>query len=278
MQNPNMNNESTHRSAKMHAVCFLLCLCCGISFGQSNVITRTIYADYADMLTNSAPSNLIKCFDVTIQKDALALFPPEAISNILVEVRSKSFKELTCNLEANQGKKELRPDFVVAVCERPTYFLISFGVTQADTNSQVFIPFSERVRFYVNARRQGHSSNYVAQALMERGAVSAWPADMPKMLRDTYWVPRDWIKKVGSHWIVVDGVLAWRYSDDGSEQVRDAQEYDPKLLAAFTQAELEVRNQGAQSEFVHDQLLKIELLKRYQIRWTTPAELTPLAR
>ena len=246
------------------------------SAGQND---RFFYTNIVDMLTDSARSNLVEFFDVTIQKHALALFPPEAISNIIAEARSKAFRKLTCELETSQRKQELRPDFVVAVCERPTYFIINFGVSRADTNSQIFDPFEERARFYVNARRQGLSSNYVSQALMKRrNTFFAWPTGTPTFLRDEYWVPHKWISRVGPYWIVVDGTLAWRYSDDGVEQVRDAQEYDPKLRTAFEQAELNVRKEGAQSEFVHDLLLKKALLNRYKIQWTTPAELSPLAR
>jgi hypothetical protein len=240
------------------------------------------FTNTLEMLHAPARSNHIRFFDVSAPKASRRLCPVNEFTNIMHEVRGDVFKRLVSTPAGLGDGQNNRPLFSVVACEDMMSFRISFGVGGADTNAQIYEPFHKRAKFYVTSRFQGHSSNYVVAALNSVSqSTNQWPATLPRFLRDKYWVPKDWVEKHDSAWVVVEGCLAWTYREDhlgsGYEEVRDAQEYDPKLKPQFEQARVQlkskIRGNSIDSTWINDQLLKSILKDQFGINWTPPSEI-----
>ena len=238
---------------------------------------RFYYTNYAGEFENETRSGARYGFQCDVPKDVLPLLPPNFLTNVFDEVQCDAFCALVRVQASAKDTNHLKPQFMASACDSPVSVRICFAILD-DCESEASETFEQRARFYVRCRSEGHSSNYVWAALMEtRTNYAPRPDCWPRILREEYAVPTNWVRKLEDHtWLVIDGPLAWNYLGDFSVQVRDAQEYDPRLRENFLKAKADVANMRSTLTADPDVLLKSVLLKKYGIRWRTPFELHEL--
>ncbi len=216
-------------------------------------------------------------FEESLNRDALALLPSDFLTNLFDEIRSPVFKELVTEEVGTGGSRKRLPEFRVHVCVQPDWVDIWFA-TGSRQDRDAFGRFAQRARFYVRARGEGHSSNYVYWAIEEsKGTNYILPPGFPPSFKSRYWIPSQWIDPTNVwNWRVVDGKFAWTYHPEVER--RDAQEYDSKRKAQFAAAREEaVQNLKARGQFLEPNIIDMEvkriLKQRYKIDWLTPQEL-----
>ena len=242
-------------------------------------------AEFASEFTNH--------FGDSISELRMAVLAPDFLTNILQELSSPAFTALVS--EGPSAKKDVDstewlPRFrIFAYVDSLHQVRFSF-VTDSKRSSPQFLRFKDRVKFYIHARSEGHTTNYIYAALRETETTNYFlPLGFPRQQKKIYRIPSAWIQRFEPDksallsqrfWLVVDGKFAWLYDSFGFPKRMDAQEFDPKLKSQFAAAKQEARallEKRGIHEFDSTILLDREvqriLRQKFHIKWFTPEEL-----
>ncbi len=254
------------------------------SYRQTNLMSRVAdeafyFTSHWAMVEESFKSPLTNSFEVSIMNRGLTLLGLDFLTNLFVEIRGPVFRTLVTEEVRTGGSSERLPEFRAGVWVGPSD--VSIRLFAGGKRNGAYARFEQRVRFYISARAEGHSSNYVYWAIQESKGTnySTLPPGFPLWVKSRYWIPSYWINPTNV-WsgVVVDGKLAWSYAGLPVGQRRDAQEYDPELKTKFADARQEaVRDLKSRGIFLEPGILDIAIKRvmkqKYNIDWLTPQEL-----
>jgi hypothetical protein len=239
----------------------------------------------------------------TLITDSLVSSPnnPLSVTNLYAELTSGEITELLTGATKAGESAGRRLDFRFCVIRWDEYWLsLEFLIRKKDTPNEEIERFTEHVRRYVDLRRAGHTIDYAYAAIREqRNWTNDSVCDISitndvaittacARLKRAYWIPDKWLQRDPLNpggFVVIDGKFAWVYTVNSrfdSVEVRDAQEYDPKLKAKFDAARKEVEStmtnrniKGFGSIHFYWQELRRTLKNDHGIEWRSPSELNP---
>lgn len=218
-------------------------------------------------------------FQVTIGTNRMAVLPRRFGSDFLKEIQSDGFKQLVTEAKANKGRADLVPAFRCAACLEDFWLTIAFFALFESKEDDLFRRFERFVRFYIDSRMDGHTTNYVYAAINQAKNDEHRPVNVSIQRSQSYVeIPDGWLRRISdTQWLLVDGKLAWVYNVFGFSERRDALEYDPRFTNFFRIAKQELSQNNASGQIStasdYNVRLKRILKEQHGIDWTTPEEL-----
>jgi len=234
-----------------------------------------LYTNHLELLRDQGRPNE-RSFDLMFDCANLSLV---SITNMISELREPAFVRLVSQEGGAQKPVNFRENF----CLETDYFWVEFFLDQKVNDPATQEKFEKRVRFYINGRFSGHTTNFLYQAVQESKLTNiSVPFGFPLALKTEQWVPSTWTNMffTNTHWTVIDGSFAWVYSNGNYFEKRDSKEYAPEFKVQFESARkqaLEVLKAKNIEPIDSDAPLNVEIQRvlktKYHIDWQTPEEL-----
>ena len=235
-----------------------------------------VFTNYKSLLRAQSKTLGTNLFELNYDLHRIS---PELIKNILGELQSVAFRQLVSETNGNDPA----PCFHEYLCLEDNILWLDFSIIPKKYDQLLLGKLKKRVKFYLEGRFGGHTTNYLYQAILNtRSSTLTIPAGFPLKLITEKWIPTGWTNLINQHdyWVVIDGSYAWIYDDKSFIQKRDRKEFDEKykLKFEFAKSEAEeILNQRGQRSLDSSMYLNSEIKRilkdKYNIDWLSPEEL-----
>ncbi len=261
-----------------------------------------VFQSVSDMLKWKNHSRFTNGIEMIYWNEKVQYLPTNFMANLANEITGQSFNALIMQQHKDMLGPEGKTDFEVAICGGDQMgFVLRANCSMGAEDSP---PWMRRLKFYLSSRFNGHTAEYVIQALEEQssGTNITLPFGFPRAIQKEYWIPSKRIQedtleldsidlgmpqdkgliKMNRLWLVLDGQFAWIYWFDVGEpfsQRRDPQEYDPKYKTQFDSAVREALKTIEKRKILTDIRIPLDeevqriLEQKYGVKWTTPEQL-----
>lgn len=238
-------------------------------------VNLRLYTNNLELLQDQARLNE-RSFDLMFD---CANLSPASITNMISELRAPAFLRLISEEGGARKPVHFRENF----CLENDYFSVEFSLDPKVVDPATEKRFSKRVRFYINGRFSGHTTNFLYQAIQESKQTNvSVPFGFPLTLMTEEWVPKTWTNLffTNTFCAVIDGPFAWVYHGGHYFGKRDAKEYAPEFQSQFESARkeasevLKAKNiQPIDTDAPLNEEMQKVLKVKYHIDWQTPEEL-----